>query len=143
MKLTQTIIVSRLPEKVFAFRCDLANTPTWQRGVVSAILETPGPVGLGSRCAEVRNGPQSSLDDWNIEITECDPSHVLCLTAQCAEAQWEERHEFVMDGTKDTRYTLAIEVTHSTVPAAKIQKQIVETLLQLKWAMEGPIQLTR
>lgn len=136
MKFTQTIIVARPPEWVFAFRCAMGNSPTWHRGVVSASLETSGPIRLGSRCTEVRNGKQGVIEEWQLEVTEYEPHRVLGISGHWDHTLWEERHVFTNEGSS-TRYTLAIEVTGSTLPAGAIQKQLVETLLQLKWALEA------
>lgn len=137
MKFTQTIIVALPPESVFAFRRALANSPAWQRGVVSASLETPGPIRVGSRCTELRNGAQGAVDEWQLEVTEYEPGQVLGISGQWGLTRWEERHVFVTEGPS-TRYTLSVEVTGSPSPPGAIQRQIVETMLQLKWALEAP-----
>jgi uncharacterized membrane protein len=137
VKFTQTVIVSCPPERVFAFRCAITNSPNWRRGVVSASQSTLGPVNVGSRWTEVRSGPGGVTQEWELEIIEYDPSRVLGISGHHEQTQLEERHEFADEGGS-TRYTVVLEVTGSSLPGAAIQKQLVETLLNLKWAMEAP-----
>lgn len=133
--MAQTVIIVRPPLVVFAFRCAMANSPDWQRGVLSARLEAPGPVCLGSRCTEVRKGPQDSVEEWALEVTEYEPTRVLGISSCWEQIRCVERHLFAGEGGS-TRYTYAVEVTGSPLPAATIQRQMVETALQLKWALE-------
>lgn len=65
---------------------------------------------------------------------ESDPRHIEPKRSTL----WDERHVFVREGGA-TRYTFAMEVTGSTLPGATIQKQMVKTALQLKWALESPL----
>jgi hypothetical protein len=66
------ILVSRLPEEVFAYLREYSNEAKWQSEHVSeATVEPPGPARVGTRVHKVRrtgNGEQR----FTIEITEMD-----------------------------------------------------------------------
>ena len=49
-----SVEISRSPEDVFAYITDVARHPQWQEGLVSASLETEGPVRVGSRIVHRR-----------------------------------------------------------------------------------------
>ncbi len=48
MELSATRVIARPAEDVFAFLCDAANNPSWQRGMRSCEWTTPPPIGVGS-----------------------------------------------------------------------------------------------
>jgi len=135
-KLAQTVIVDRPPATVFAFRSSLTNSPEWRRGVVSACLNPPGPVWIGSHCTEVRSGPDETTEEWELEVTDYQPSNVLEIAVHHGDAQVQERHSFAQEG-EATRYTVTVDVTGGALSGPAYQKALLESLLQLKWALEG------
>src|SRR5258706_13409434 len=86
-KVVQTVIVDRSPAAVFAYRAELAKTPEWHRGVVSASLASVDPIAIGSRCTELRKGAGDSTEDWELEVTGYDPVALLSIINRCDE--WE------------------------------------------------------
>lgn len=136
VKLAQTVIIDRPCGTVFAFRSALAKTPQWRRGVLSASLDPPGPIWVGSRCTEIRTAPEDSTEQWELEITQYEPASVLGIVARRGETEVRELHRFVREGDV-TRYTVAVEVTGGSLSSSVFQKQLLENLLQLKWALEA------
>jgi len=135
-KVVQTVIVERPPATVFAYRAELAKTPEWHRGVVSASVASMGPTAIGTRCTELRRGTGDSTEDWELEVTSYEPMAVLGISNRCGSWEVCECHEFDGHGP-GTRYTVTAEVTGSSVPGGAYQKALVQSLLQLKWALEG------
>ena len=135
-KIAQTVIVERPLAEVFAFRCFLASTPEWRRGVVSASVDSMGPIGVGTRCTELRTGSGESREDWEIEVTGYEPSALLGIVNRCGAMEVCECHQFASSGPA-TRYTVSADVTGSLLPSSAYQKVFLATLLQMKWALEG------
>lgn len=133
----QSIIISRPIASVFAYRCALQNVPSWRRDIVAADLDSPGPTQLGTRCRETRQGPNGAIQAWQLEVIEFEQDSVLGIVCSCGDERIDERHLFTPND-RDTRYTLCLEVTGSSVPPAAIHRKTVEALLNLKWAVEGP-----
>ena len=92
---------------------------------------------MGTRCTETRQGPNGVIQAWQLEVTEFEQDCVLGIVCSCGDERIDERHLFARDD-RNTRYTLCLEVTGSTVPPAAIHRKTVEALLNLKWAVEGP-----
>ena len=136
VKLAQTVIIDRPCGTVFAFRSALVNSPEWRRGVVSANLDELGPIGVGSHCIETRSGPDDSTQEWDLEITEYERGTLLGIVERRGEITVQERHCFDPEGAA-TRYTVAVEATGGSLSGAAFQKQLLENILQLKWALEG------
>ncbi len=70
--ITSTIEINRRPEDVFAYLDDVERHGEWQDEIVSTKLETPGPVGVGTRVQERRRMGGREMDT-PYEITEHDP----------------------------------------------------------------------
>ena len=70
--ITHSIEIDRRPEEVFAYLDEHERHREWQDQIVSARVETGGPVGVGTRVHEVRKigGREQDTSD---EITEHDP----------------------------------------------------------------------
>lgn len=70
--ITHSIEIDRRPEEVFAYLDEHERHREWQDQIVSARVETDGPVGVGTRVHEVRKiGGREQ--DTSYEITEHDP----------------------------------------------------------------------
>lgn len=136
MKLEQTIIIARPVEEVFAYRSALENAAEWQRDVVTSELAAPGTPAIGTRGIEVRSRPNGDTEEWDLEITEFQQDRVLEIMARCGSVCMAERHVFVRD-QRDTRYTLSLDIVGSSLGVAAVQRKIVETLMNLKWQLEG------
>jgi uncharacterized membrane protein len=70
--IAQSIEINRRAEDVFAYLDELERHGEWQSEIVSTQVETPGPVGVGTRVREIRRfGGREQ--DASYEITEHDP----------------------------------------------------------------------
>jgi uncharacterized protein YndB with AHSA1/START domain len=68
----QSIEIARSPEDVFAYLDALERHGEWQDGIISARVDTEGPVRVGTRATEVRHmgGRDQAI---TYEITQHDP----------------------------------------------------------------------
>jgi uncharacterized protein YndB with AHSA1/START domain len=72
--ITHSIDIDRRPEDVFAYLDQFERHGEWQTQIVSAKVETDGPVRVGTRVHEVRKiGGREQ--DTSFEITDYDPPH--------------------------------------------------------------------
>jgi len=71
--------IDRPAGEVFAYVADPANLPSWQTNTVSATLETPGPMGVGSRLREVHRGPGGKEFPSLVEVAEYEPGRRFAL----------------------------------------------------------------
>ena len=70
--IAHSIEINRRPEEVFAYLDQLDRHGEWQTAIVSARVETDGPVAVGTRVHETRRiGGREQ--DTSYEITEHDP----------------------------------------------------------------------
>jgi uncharacterized membrane protein len=70
--ITHSIEIARPPEAVFDYVNQLDRHSEWQADIVSSKLETPGPVGVGSRASDTRKTPVGT-QTVTYEVTEHDP----------------------------------------------------------------------
>jgi uncharacterized protein YndB with AHSA1/START domain len=68
----ETVEIARSPQDVFAYLDQLDRHGEWQGGIVSAKVETEGPVRVGTVATEVRKVPGGTRE-IRYEITEHDP----------------------------------------------------------------------
>jgi hypothetical protein len=70
--ITHSIDIARRPEDVFAYLDEFERHGEWQSQIVTAEVETDGPVRVGTRVREARNiGGREQ--DTSFEITDYDP----------------------------------------------------------------------
>lgn len=69
--------IARPPGEVFAFVTDPAKLALWQTNTVSAVAESDGPIGLGSRIREVHRAPGGKNMASLVEVTEYEPDRVF------------------------------------------------------------------
>lgn len=70
--ITHSIEIDRRPEDVFAYLDEPERHGEWQEAIVSAKVESAGPVGVGTRVHEVRK-VGGREQDTSYEITEHEP----------------------------------------------------------------------
>jgi uncharacterized protein YndB with AHSA1/START domain len=70
--ITHSIDINRRPEDVFAYLDQPERHGEWQTQIVSAMVETDGPVGVGTRVHEMRK-MGGREQDTSYVITEHDP----------------------------------------------------------------------
>jgi hypothetical protein len=68
----QSVEIARSPEDVFAYLDQLDRHGEWQDEIVSAKVDTEGPVRVGTRVTEVRKVPGGKRE-ISYEITAHDP----------------------------------------------------------------------
>jgi uncharacterized protein YndB with AHSA1/START domain len=73
-----SVEIARSPEDVFAYITDVSRHPEWQEGLVSATVETDGPVGVGSRVVHRRKIGFGTVATTS-EITTFEPPRLLAF----------------------------------------------------------------
>ena len=73
--ISHSIEINRRPEEVFAYLDQPERHGEWQSQIVSAEVETDGPVGIGTRVKEIRR-MGGRVQDTSYEISEHDPPRV-------------------------------------------------------------------
>ena len=76
--ISTSVEIARPPEDVFAYITDVSRHPEWQEGLVSANLETDGPLHVGSRAVHRRKLGLGTVAVTS-EITALDPPHVVAF----------------------------------------------------------------
>src|ERR1700737_2408946 len=71
--------IARPPAEVFAYVTDPTKLATWQTNTVSAIAETDGPLGIGTRVREVHRAPGGKQLASLVEVSEYEPDRVFAL----------------------------------------------------------------
>jgi uncharacterized protein YndB with AHSA1/START domain len=71
--------IARPPAEVFAYVTDPTKLATWQTNTVSAIAETDGPLGIGTRLREVHRAPGGKQLESLVEVSEYEPDRVFAL----------------------------------------------------------------
>ena len=71
-----SVEIARSPEDVFAYITDVPRHPEWQEGLVSAAVETEGPVRVGSRVVHRRKLGFTTVKATS-EITAFNPPEVV------------------------------------------------------------------
>jgi uncharacterized protein YndB with AHSA1/START domain len=71
--------IARPPASVFEYVTDPGKLATWQTSTVSAVAETPGPIGLGSRLREVHRAPGGKELASLVEVSEFERDRVFAL----------------------------------------------------------------
>jgi uncharacterized protein YndB with AHSA1/START domain len=71
--------INRPISDVFAYVSDPGKLASWQTNTVSAIQETDGPFGPGTRLREVHRAPGGKELQSLVEVSECTPPTALAL----------------------------------------------------------------
>ena len=96
-----SVEIARSPEDVFAYITDVQRQPEWQEGLVSASVETEGPVRAGSRVVHRRKlGPTTVAT--TSEITAFNPPELVSFRALDGpvRAEGSQRVERTGDGSR-------------------------------------------
>jgi uncharacterized membrane protein len=72
--ISSSIEINRSPDDVFAYLDELDKHSEWQADLISSKLDTPGPIGVGSRATDTRKVP-GGPQEMTYEITEYDAPH--------------------------------------------------------------------
>jgi uncharacterized membrane protein len=76
--ISTSVEIARPPEDVFAYLSDVSRHPEWQEGLVSAAVETDGPVSTGSRIVHRRKLGFGTVATTS-EITSFDPPRLVAF----------------------------------------------------------------
>ena len=137
-----SVEIARNPEDVFAYITDVPRHTEWQEGLVSATLETEGPVGVGSRVMHRRKLGFGTVSTTS-EITAFSPPEVLGFKGLDGpiRAEGSQRVERVGGGS---RVSFAMEMRgHGLgtlmLPMARRQaaRQVAASHEKLKRILEG------
>ena len=71
--------IQRPVDDVFAYVSDPNQLAHWQTNTVSAVQETDGPFGLGTRLREVHRAPGGKELESLVEVSEFQPNRTLAL----------------------------------------------------------------
>ena len=71
--------IARPASEVFAYATDPTKLATWQTNTVSAVAESDGPLGLGTRLREVHRAPGGKQVASLVEVSEYEPDRVFAL----------------------------------------------------------------
>jgi hypothetical protein len=77
------------------------------------------------------------IECWELEITRFEQDRLLGIRGRCGNVSLDEEHVFIPD-EGNTRYTLTVEMSGSSVPAGAVQKKTVAALMHFKWQIEAP-----
>jgi uncharacterized membrane protein len=101
--ITAEVAIRRPVSDVAAYMIDPANDPEWIGGVREVQLETPPPLGVGSRVARVAYFLGRRVEYVN-EVTELDPERVLDMRSVKAPFPMRVTYSFEpIDGRAATR----------------------------------------
>ena len=77
--------INRPPADVFAYVTDLERLGEWQENLISATLESDGPIRVGSRIREIRRGPFGRRMEALVEVEEFEPPTAFALHSSSSE----------------------------------------------------------
>ena len=78
--ITTTVDIARSPEDVFAYISDVSRQPEWQEDLLSAMVESDGPLASGSRIVHQRKIGSRTIEIKS-EITTFEPPRVMGFRA--------------------------------------------------------------
>jgi uncharacterized protein YndB with AHSA1/START domain len=137
-----SVEIARSPEDVFAYITDVSRHPEWQEGLVSATLESEGPVRVGSRVVHRRKLGLGTVAATS-EITAFNPPEVVGFRGLDGpiRAEGSQRVERVGEGS---RVSFEMEMRgHGLgvlmLPVARRQagRQVKDSHEKLKRILEG------
>jgi len=74
---TNTITIDRAPADVFAYLSQFENIPRWNYAIAETHKISEGPVGVGTRCRQIRTIPSRAEEYF--EVTEFEPERALAI----------------------------------------------------------------
>jgi uncharacterized protein YndB with AHSA1/START domain len=103
-----SVVICRPVQQVFAFLSEPHNDLQWQDGLLDSRQTSPGPVGVGTRVAEVYSFLGRRMEG-QLEITEYEPNSRL--TKKMAEGPFPLQITLVLEPAgADTKLTARIEM---------------------------------
>src|SRR4051794_32870200 len=96
--------IGRTPSEVFAFVADVRNMPNWYEAVEEVTVQTPGPVGIGTRFHMVRSFP-SGIAHNDVDVRSFQRDRAVTFTSVDGPTPFEYRYGFEPTSS-GTRLTL-------------------------------------
>jgi uncharacterized protein YndB with AHSA1/START domain len=141
----ESVTLARAPEEVFAYLADVANLPEWQPSVLEAHLEPEpaGPLGPGSRIAEVRSFLGRRVAS-TLEVTAHEPPSRLDLAVVEGPVTFRVSHRLERTDDGGTHVTISGEGRASgplrfagPLLRGVVERQAREDLVRLKQVLES------
>lgn len=79
MHMAATREIERPCHEVFAFFSDASNNPEWQKGMVSCIWISDGPIGVGSTYEQTARFMGRAITS-TFRVTDYEPDHLIAIT---------------------------------------------------------------
>jgi uncharacterized protein YndB with AHSA1/START domain len=138
---TNTVMISRPADEVFAFLADFENIPAWNYAIEQTTKTSPGPAGVGATYRQTRTLPRRSQEDF--EVTVFEPPSRLTVTGQFGpfHAKTSYLLESVAGGTRLTN-TVELEPSSallrliSPLAVPRVKAAVARNLGSLKQLME-------
>jgi uncharacterized protein YndB with AHSA1/START domain len=143
--ITASIEIECPPEKVFDYLGELDKHNEWQTAIKRIEVETPGPVRVGSRAREVRDGPGGE-QTITYEMTEVDRPNAAAFRGVDGPIRPFGRVVLTpLDGGTRTKYDFEFDFeTHGVtgkmfgkMARRQAKKEIPQDLARLKAKLEG------
>ena len=101
---SDSIVIDRPVEDVFAYVADVTNDPSWHTDILEARKTTDGPVGMGA-VWHTRFKPAMGISEADIEVVSFEPNRVLAMKGEVGPMHptLTYRFEPADGGTKFTR----------------------------------------
>jgi uncharacterized protein YndB with AHSA1/START domain len=138
----ESILIARPIEDVFGQLTDPEIAPTWLVNVVFLSLDTPGPLRVGARLAEVRKLLGREVES-TVEVVEYDPPHRYATRVVAGPVP----HEIANTLSEENGWTRIVRVVEGEpgaffgLPPERVQeavrRQVWQGLATLKDMMEG------
>ena len=99
-RIEHSIVINQPIDRVFAFISNAQNDPYWQLDILESRQTSPGPVGVGTQIAAVRQVMGRKVDETR-QVTDYQPYQRFCIrTTSKPEAEVINMLEQVPGGTK-------------------------------------------
>lgn len=101
---SDSIVIDRPVEEVFAYVADVTNDPAWHTDILEARKTTEGPVGMGT-IWHTRFKPAMGISEADMEVVSFEPNRVLAMKGEVGPMHptLTYRFEPAAGGTKFTR----------------------------------------
>jgi carbon monoxide dehydrogenase subunit G len=140
VKFSNTIIIERRAQDVFAFLSDLENVPRWNHAIVETRKTSEGPVRVGATYRQIRSAPTRSEE--HLVVTELEPDRPFAVRGDLGPFEGTLTYELEEIGSV-TRLTNRVEleargIARLAAPIAsdRIRAAVAANLGKLKELLE-------
>ena len=78
---SDSIVIDRPIEEVFAYVADVTNDPAWHTDILEARKTTEGPVGMGTTW-HTRFKPSMGISEADMEVVSFEPNRLLAMKGE-------------------------------------------------------------